>query len=59
MFFLKTNSHKCDKMRGETQVKETMKEQMQEITTKVMFILGAVLVTYPFLIALFLWVMIK
>ena len=55
MFFLKTNSHNCDKMRGEMQVKE----QMKEITTKVMFILGAVMVTYPFLIALFLWVMVK
>jgi len=40
-----------------TQMK--LKEQMQEITVKVMFILGAVLVTYPFLIALFLWVMVK
>ena len=59
MFFLKINSQKCDKMRGETQVKETMKEQMQEITLKVLAILGLVAVTYPFLIALFLWVMVK
>ena len=55
MFFLKTNSHKCDNMKGETQVKE----QMQEITLKVLAILGLVAVTYPFLIALFLWVMVK
>jgi hypothetical protein len=42
-------------MKGETQVKE----QMQEITLKVLAILGLVSVTYPFLIALYLWVVVR
>ena len=60
MFFLKTNSHNCDKMRGEMQeMKETLKEQTRDITLKVLAILGLVAVTYPFLIALFLWAVVR
>ena len=60
MFFLKTNSQKCDRMRGEMQeMKETLKEQTRDITLKVLAILGLVAVTYPFLIALFLWVVVR
>lgn len=40
-------------------MKETLKEQTRDITLKVLAILGLVAVTYPFLIALFLWVMVK
>lgn len=51
-------SHKCDKMK-EKMKQMKLSEQMQEITLKVLAILGLVSVTYPFLIALFLWVMVK
>lgn len=51
-------SHKCDKMK-EKMKQMKLKEQTREITLKVLAILGLVSVTYPFLIALFLWVMVK
>ena len=41
------------------EMKETLKEQTRDITLKVLAVLGLVAVTYPFLIALFLWAVVR